>query len=110
MTSQIKIECCTIQDKSGSEAENLIYMVLRQRHMKEAVHLEEQLAREKAAKLAAARAAIADQRAQDKDKLLNAFEQVCTSQHKNLEHIPYYEECSTGFTLKICSVWGCCAQ
>ena len=46
--------------------------------MKEAVHLEEQLARERAAKLAAARAAVADQRAQDKDKLLTAFEQVNT--------------------------------
>ena len=53
-----------------------MYLVLRQRHMKEAIHLEEQLARERAANLAAIRAAIADRRAQDKEKLLTAFEQV----------------------------------
>ncbi len=55
----------------------MIYQVLRQRHMKEAIHLEDQLQREKAAKLAAARAEVAAKRAQDRETLLNAFELVC---------------------------------
>ena len=53
----------------------MIYAVLRQRHMKEAVHLEEQLDRERQAKKAEARAEMADKRGQEREKLQAAFEQ-----------------------------------
>ena len=51
-------------------------MVLRQRHMKEAVHLEEQLERQREAQLAEAKAKVKEQRALDREKLEAAFEQV----------------------------------
>ena len=54
----------------------MIYSVLRQRHLKEAVHLEEQLARERATRLAEARAQVADKRATEREKLQAAFDQV----------------------------------
>lgn len=53
----------------------MIYAVLRQRHMKEAVHLEEQLDRERQAKMAEARAEMADRRGQEREKLQAAFEE-----------------------------------
>ena len=45
----------THQGKDGKQAENMIYSVLRQRHTKEAIHLEEQLANEREAALRRAR-------------------------------------------------------
>ena len=53
----------------------MIYTVLRQRHMKEAVHLEEQLDRERQAKMAEARTEMADKRGHEREKLQAAFEQ-----------------------------------
>lgn len=64
------------QDKSGEEAENTVYYVLRQRHMKEAIHLEDQLARQRKAQLAAVRAEIRDRRAEDREKLQAAYDKV----------------------------------
>ena len=57
-------------------AENVIYTVLRQRHMKEAVNLEEQLEREREARLAEERALVAERRADERDKLQASYEQV----------------------------------
>ena len=54
----------------------MIYSVLRQRHIKEAVHLEDHLDRDKKAKLAEATTRIAHDRASDREKLLNSFEKV----------------------------------
>ena len=54
----------------------MIYTVLRQRHMKEAVHLEDQLERERKAKIAQARSDVATKRAEERETLSTAFEQV----------------------------------
>lgn len=54
----------------------MIYTVLRQRHLKEAIHLEDQLARELEAALRRARAEIEENRQKEREKLLAAFEQV----------------------------------
>ena len=64
------------QGKDGKQAENMIYTVLRQRHMKEAIHLEDQLARAREAALRQRLADIEQQRQEERDKLLSAFEQV----------------------------------
>lgn len=64
------------QGLSGEKAENLIYAVLRQRHLKEAIHLEDQLAREMAAAKRRAKADVEQVRQEDRDLLLQAFEQV----------------------------------
>ena len=64
-----------MQDKDGEQVENMIYSVLRQRHMKEAIHQEEHLERETAAMTAEARAVTEDRRALERDKLNSAFEQ-----------------------------------
>ena len=65
-----------VKDKSGEEAENTVYFVLRQRHMKEAIHLEDQLARQRKARLAATRAEIRDKRAEQREKLQAAYDKV----------------------------------
>ena len=65
-----------LQDVSAEEADNLVFVVLRQRHMKEAIHLEDQLDRDRMSRIAAARSHVSAQRAQDREILLNAFEQV----------------------------------
>ena len=65
-----------VQGKDGKQAENMIYTVLRQRHMKEAIHLEDQLARAREAALRHRLADIEQQRQEERDKLLSAFEQV----------------------------------
>lgn len=54
----------------------MIYTVLRQRHLKEAIHLEDQLARELEAARRRARAEIEENRQKEREKLLAAFEQV----------------------------------
>ena len=54
----------------------MVYLVLRQRHIKEAIHLEDQLERAKNARLAAARAQFASDRESDREKLLDSFDQV----------------------------------
>ena len=53
-----------------------MYQLIRQRHIKEAVHLEAQLDREKLAKVAEARTNVTANRAQERDRLQSAFEQV----------------------------------
>ena len=53
-----------------------MFQLVRQRHIKEAVHLEAQLDREKEARVAEARTNVTAQRAQDRDRLQAAFEQV----------------------------------
>ena len=68
---------CFFQDKKPEEADNLVYTVLRQRHIKEAIDQEEQLARERAARLAETRADIAAQRANDREIVQNHHDQVC---------------------------------
>ena len=65
-----------MQDKTAVTAENVIYTVLRQRHMKEAVNLEEQLEREREARLAEERALVAETRASERETLQAAYEQV----------------------------------
>ena len=65
-----------MQDKAAVTAENVIYTVLRQRHMKEAVNLEEQLEREREARLAEERAMVAEKRASERETLQAAYEQV----------------------------------
>ena len=64
-----------IQDLSGEKAENLVYTVLRQRHLKEAIHLEDQLAREMAVARRRARAEAEQNRQREREILLQAFEQ-----------------------------------
>lgn len=54
----------------------MIYTVLRQRHLKEAIHLEDQLTRELEAARRRARAEIEENRQKEREKLLAAFEQV----------------------------------
>lgn len=54
----------------------MIYSVLRQRHLKEAIHLEDQLARELEAAKRKAKADIEKSRQSEREKLLEAFEQV----------------------------------
>ena len=50
--------------------------MLRQRHLKEAIHLEDQLAREMAAARRRAKAEVEQSRQKEREMLLNAFEQV----------------------------------
>jgi len=64
----------SLKDVEGAAAESLIYTVLRQRHTKEAVHLEDQLERERKARLAQARSDMADSRAEQRDILVAANE------------------------------------
>ena len=64
------------QNIDGEKAENLIYTVLRQRHLKEAIHLEDQLAREMAAARRRAKAEVEQNRQKEREMLLSAFEQV----------------------------------
>lgn len=64
------------QNKDKDKAENMIYTVLRQRHLKEAIHLEDQLARELEAARRRARTEIEESRQKEREKLLAAFEQV----------------------------------
>lgn len=64
--------------KDNDDAENLVYTVLRQRHMRDAVHLEERLAREKDAAISEAKALAAQHRAEDREKLENAHEKELT--------------------------------
>ena len=54
----------------------MIYSVLRQRHLKEAIHLEDQLARELEAARRRARAEIEETRHKERDQLVAAFDQV----------------------------------
>ena len=54
----------------------MLHNIVRQRHIKEAVHREDQLNRERDAKLAQARADMMAQREQQRERLLGAFEQV----------------------------------
>ena len=63
------------QGKGEKEAENLIYTVLRQRHMKEAIHLEDQLRQERQAAIKRAQADVREKRQTDRERLLAAFEQ-----------------------------------
>ncbi|XP_013391352.1 uncharacterized protein LOC106159584 [Lingula anatina] len=65
----------SVKDKDGQQAENMVYTVLRQRHMKEGIHLEDQLEKERAAMLAQARAQMEEQRQGEREKLMAAFEQ-----------------------------------
>ena len=65
-----------LQDKDGKTASNILLKLVRQRHIKEAVHLEAQLDREREARIAEARTNVTAQRAQDRDRLHAAFEQV----------------------------------
>lgn len=64
-----------VKNKDKKKAENMIYTVLRQRHLKEAIHLEDQLARELEAARRRARAEIEENRQKEREKLLAAFEQ-----------------------------------
>lgn len=54
----------------------MLHNIVRQRHIKEAVHREDQLKRERDAKLAQARADMMGHREQQRGRLLEAFEQV----------------------------------
>ncbi|CAH1789583.1 unnamed protein product [Owenia fusiformis] len=65
----------SVKDKDGEQVENMVYTVLRQRHIKEAVHLEEQLARELDAAKADTRATVAEERQQQREKLTASHEQ-----------------------------------
>ena len=58
-----------------------MYALLRQRHIKEAVHLEGQLDKERGARLAEARAEVVENRAGEREKLQAAFDQV-RSRHR----------------------------
>ena len=53
-----------------------MYFVLRQRHMKEAIHLTDRLERDKNVRLAALRAEINSKRTAEREKLLDCFDQV----------------------------------
>ena len=53
-----------------------MYTLLKSRHIKEAVHLENQLDKERGARVAEARADVVDKRAEEREKLKAAFEQV----------------------------------
>ncbi|KAH3750553.1 hypothetical protein DPMN_185080 [Dreissena polymorpha] len=64
-----------VKNIDGDKAENLIYTVLRQRHLKEAIHLEDQLAREMAAAKRRARAEVEQSRQKEREVLMQAFEQ-----------------------------------
>ncbi|XP_062603182.1 uncharacterized protein LOC134264959 [Saccostrea cucullata] len=64
-----------VKNKDKDKAENMIYTVLRQRHLKEAIHLEDQLARELEAARRRARAEIEESRQKERERLLAAFEQ-----------------------------------
>ncbi|CAH1270800.1 Hypp4441 [Branchiostoma lanceolatum] len=66
----------SIQGQDGKKAENIIYRVLKQRHLKETVRLDEQQRREAEAAKAAARAQAAERRGQEKDRLVSQQEQV----------------------------------
>ena len=54
----------------------MIHNVLRQRHIKEAVHLEDHLDQDKKTRLAEAASKVNKQRVADREKLLVAFEKV----------------------------------
>merc|ERR1711874_152948 len=74
-----EVEAAALKDslkgKDGAQAENMIYSVLRQRHTKEAIHLEEQLAKEREAALRRARADVEKQRQGEREKLMFNFQQ-----------------------------------
>lgn len=57
----------------------MIYTVLRQRHIKEAIHLEEQLARAREAAVKQQLADLEKKRQVERKKLTSAFEQVIIS-------------------------------
>ena len=65
-----------LKGKSKQEVEDVMYALLRQRHITEAVHLEGQLEKERAARLAEARAEVVEARATEREKLQTAFDQV----------------------------------
>ena len=65
-----------LKGKSRADVEDVMYALLRQRHIKEAVHLEGQLDKEKDAQLAEARAEVVETRATEREKLQTAFDQV----------------------------------
>ncbi|GFO26753.1 cytadherence high molecular weight protein 2 [Plakobranchus ocellatus] len=65
----------SLKGKNGKQAENMIYAVLRQRHTREAIHLEEQLALARVAAIKKARAAAEEMREKERERLLSAFEQ-----------------------------------
>lgn len=65
----------SVKNKNSEEAENMIYSVLRQRHLKEAIHLEDQLARELEAMRKKACIDIDENRQKQRDALLGTFEQ-----------------------------------
>ena len=65
-----------LKGKGKQEVEDVMYALLRQRHIKEAVHLEGQLGKEKDARLAEARAEVVEARAAEREKLQTAFDQV----------------------------------
>lgn len=73
----------SLQGKSGAEVDNMLYTVLRQRHMKEAIHLEDQLARARDAALRQRLADIENTRQQQRSKLLSTFEQVAILRTRN---------------------------
>ena len=60
----------------------MIYTVLRQRHLKEAIHLEDQLAREMAAARRRAKAEVEQSRQKEREMLLSAFEQASHFEYK----------------------------
>ena len=72
-----------LKGKSRADVEDVMYALLRQRHITEAVHLEGQLEKERSARLAEARAEVVEARAAEREKLQTAFDQVrqcsCTS-------------------------------
>ena len=72
-----------LKGKGKQEVEDVMYALLRQRHIMEAVHLEGQLEKERSARLAEARAEVVEARAAEREKLQTAFDQVrqcsCTS-------------------------------
>ncbi|XP_078608959.1 uncharacterized protein LOC144880579 isoform X5 [Branchiostoma floridae x Branchiostoma japonicum] len=65
----------SIQGQDGKKAENIIYRVMKQRHLKETVRLDEQQRREAEAAKGAARAQAAERRQQERDRLVSQQEQ-----------------------------------
>ena len=65
------------QGKDADVAHNIAYSVLRQRHLQEAVNLEEQLQRERDAQIAQKRALVAAERAIGRETLQTTYETVC---------------------------------
>ncbi|XP_070551144.1 golgin subfamily A member 6-like protein 25 isoform X1 [Ptychodera flava] len=62
-------------NEGGGSVEQMVYRVLRQRHLKETVNQEEQMKRDRAAAIAEARSKMADQRQTEREKLLAAQQQ-----------------------------------